>query len=179
MASLPDLQPDPDADRRAMPRAGLWLGVSLFGPNGGAAIPASIQNLSATGFLAQLTGDSAVLAEQLEVGLRDGRRRFAQIVWRSGAMIGCNFTEPLTHADLSAARLRSEIRQLEEERGLPLLPSPPAPASPPVDQEDADWLIEPEARADEKWSLRKRLMFLGAAAVLPWAAIGGVVLALV
>jgi len=178
MASLPDLQPDADADRRAVPRAGLSLGVSLFGPNGGAAIPAAIQNLSATGFLAQLPGDGEIPAE-LEVGLRDGRRRRAQIVWRSGALVGCNFTEPLNRADLSAARLRSEIRQLEEERGLPLLPDPPEAVSRPREQDGHDWLIEAETRHEEKWPLRKRLLFIGAAAVLPWAAIGGVVLALV
>ena len=178
MASLPELQLDTDPDRRAEPRAGLWLGVSLFAPNGGAAIPASIQNLSATGFLAQLKGEGEVPAE-LEVGLRDGRRRCAQIVWRSGAMVGCNFTEPLTRSDLSAARLRSEIRQLEEERGVPLLPELPASVPPPTGHEDADWLTDSDTRPDEKWSLRKRLVFLGAAAVLPWAAIGGVVLALV
>lgn len=178
MASLPDLQLDSDADRRAVPRAGLWLGVSLFAPDGGAAIPASIQNLSVTGFLAQLTGAGEMPAE-LEVALRDGRRRRAQIVWRSGAMVGGNFTEPLSRADLSAARLRSEIRQLEEERGLPLLPDPPAQVTLRVEQEGADWLTDTDTRTDEKWPLGRRLLFIGAAAVLPWAAIGGVVLALV
>ncbi|KHL25437.1 hypothetical protein PK98_01655 [Croceibacterium mercuriale] len=178
MASLPELQPESDADRRAVPRTGLWLGVTLFAADGGAAIPAAIQNLSVTGFLAQLA-DGADAPAELEVALRDGRRRRAQIVWRGGATVGCNFTEPLTRADLSAARLRSEIRQLEEERGLPLLPNAPAPAMRPVASDDHDWLVEAETRAPEKWPLRRRLLFIAAAAVLPWAAIGGAVLALI
>lgn len=178
MASLPDLPPVADTDRRAEPRAGLSLGVNLFAPDGGAAIPAAIQNLSATGFLAQLLGEDAIPAE-LEVTLRDGRRRRAQVVWRSGALVGCNFAEPLNRSDLSAARLRSEIRQLEEERGLPLLPDAPEAAALPVMHEPADWLTDTDTRPDEKWPLRKRLIFIGAAAVLPWAAIGGVVLALI
>ncbi|WP_347301968.1 PilZ domain-containing protein [Croceibacterium sp. TMG7-5b_MA50] len=178
MASLPDLHAGENADRRARPRTGLWLGVTLTAGDSGRVIPAAIQNLSATGFLAQLT-DEGEVPGLLDVALPHGGTRRAEVVWRSGVLAGCTFAEPLTRADLSAARLRSEIRQMAEERGLPLLPDTPPAPTPTIDVADPDWMLDAETGAQEKWSLRRRLLFIGASAVLPWVAIGGVLVALI
>jgi hypothetical protein len=178
MATLPDPHLDQDADRRATPRTGLWLGVTLTGSEDGRAVPASIQNMSATGFLAQLADEGAI-PTTLNVALPHGGTRRAEVVWRSGTLAGCTFVEQLTRADLSAARLRSEIRQMAEERGLPLLPPQQVPDPVMIaDPADPDWMLQGEASTQEKWSLRRRLLFIGASAIVPWLAIGGVIVAL-
>jgi len=180
MASVPEMPLTAGAaDRRVMPRADLWLGVRLHGAGEERVIAASILNLSATGFLAELADGNAMPAE-LDIELPNAGRRRAEVVWSSGQLAGCTFASPLARADLSAAQLRSEFRALEEERGLPLLgPAPALPAAgSPRDAADPIWEMAAEALPDEKWPLRQRLLLIAGAAVLPWALMGGAALLL-
>ncbi len=96
-----------------------------------------IHNLSATGMLIETMSELAI-GQRLTVVLPEAPDLAAIIVWRSGALAGCRFAQPLSRATLSAAQLRNplpaevdpaihvapdetlpqRLRRLREERGL-------------------------------------------------------------
>jgi hypothetical protein len=80
---------------------------------------------------------------------------------------GCSFTRPLARSELSAAQLKSEPRQI----------SGPAEAlgGTKINPTDPIWNTSNEATADEKWTLRARLLVIGAVDTVPWLSILGLV----
>lgn len=96
-----------------------------------------IHNLSATGMLIETNSELAI-GQRVMVALPESSDLAAIIVWRSGALAGCRFAQPLSRATLSAARLRNplpsdvdpaiegelgetlpqRLRRLRQERGL-------------------------------------------------------------
>lgn len=128
----------------------------------GQRVELNARNISQTGFLAGLQapvelGDRLVL-EMPELGPRE-----AQVVWKSGAYLGCNFLEPLPRSAVSAAMLASAI--------LPQAATAPTP--PPAQLVGAT-----VAQPDDRLSPRTRLFILLACATVPWMAIGSVLLAI-
>ena len=167
MASLPDRALASNVDRRKVHRSEVHLGVVIRQAGAQDIIPAEITNLSATGFLAAFP-EGVEIPERLDVELPQAGSRTAQVVWTSGSMAGCSFSRPLAKAEISAAHLKSEPRQMQAELARAL-------AAPTIDRADPIWDTTNEARPDEKWPLRKRLLVIGAAGLLPWLSIAGVV----
>lgn len=156
-----------NADRRTLPRSELSLGVTLHEPGGAQVIPAAIVNLSPTGLLAEIAEGTA-LPGTIEVELPNAGRRKAQIVWTNGRLAGCNFAVPLSRADMSAARLKSDFRAAEETvEALQLDPADPI------------WDVSAEPRSGEKWSPRKRMALIVLAGGLPWLSFAGIAALLV
>ncbi len=67
-----------------------------------------IHNLSATGMLIETASELAI-GQQLMVALPEAPDVAAVIVWRSDALAGCRFAQPLSRATLSAAQLRNPL----------------------------------------------------------------------
>lgn len=159
--------PQTRADRRSLPRSGMSLGVTLHRVGEQQIIPAAIANLSASGFLAEIPAGES-LPEHFEVDLPNAGRRQAQVVWSSGQTAGCNFAVPLSKADLSAARLKSDHRERASETIAPVL-----------DPADPIWDVSNEALAQEKLSPRSRVLLIAAAGALPWLSFAGIAALLV
>ena len=85
----------------------------------GAAIAVTIHNISASGMLLECS-ESLDVGESLRVDLPDRPDSEAAVVWVSGRLLGCQFDQPLGRSTLSAALLRSAVR----EEGVVLLPKP-------------------------------------------------------
>ena len=171
MAALPSPREHARLDRRMVPRAEMALGVTLYRVGGEEVIPAAIANMSATGFLAELPG-GVVMPEFLDVDLPNAGRRKAQVVWHGGSMAGCNFTVPLSRADLSAARLKSAF--VEEQVVAHQPQATPLPRY-ELGPSDPIWDMLNEVGSHEKWSPGKRVALIAAAAILPWVPIAGLV----
>lgn len=73
---------------------------------GGGVLPVQIINLSSTGLLLQVASELDV-GEEIDVELPQAGTRRARIVWRGETYYGCEFSEPVSTAAVSAARLRS------------------------------------------------------------------------
>jgi hypothetical protein len=182
MVGLAEQLPQTNADRRSVPRSELSLGITLHRVSEAAVIPAAIANLSATGFLAELP-EGAQIPAQVDVELPNAGRREAQVVWQNGGMVGCNFIAPLSRADLSAARLKStfgESAPVEGQVEAPLEVASVAVSGPQYSLGPSDpiWDMMNETPVHEKWSPRRRLALIAAAATLPWAPLAGVALLL-
>jgi hypothetical protein len=153
-------------DRRSGQRRELCLDVTLRSAGAQDIIPAEITNLSVTGFLAEFP-DGIEVPALLDVELPHAGNRTAEVVWTNGWMVGCSFTRPLTRAELSAAQLKSEPRQIAAPTdGL---------VNTKINPADPIWDTSSEATADEKWSLRARLLVIGAVGTVPWLSILGLV----
>jgi transcriptional regulator with XRE-family HTH domain len=67
-----------------------------------------IHNLSATGMLIETASELAI-GQRILVALPEAPDQAATIVWRSEALAGCLFEQPLSRATLSAAQLRNPL----------------------------------------------------------------------
>lgn len=67
-----------------------------------------IHNLSATGMLIETMSELAI-GQRIMVALPEAPDLAATIVWRSEALAGCRFDQPLSRATLSAAQLRNPL----------------------------------------------------------------------
>ena len=168
MASNPQFVQAAEVDRRQGARAELCLGVTLRHPGAQDVLPAEITNLSATGFLAQFP-EGVEIPQMLDVELPHAGIRTAQVVWANESMVGCSFSQPLAKAEISAARLKSEPRQMQAELASAFS------AQLSIDPADPIWDTSNEARPEEKWSLRTRLLVLSAVGTLPWLSVAGIV----
>jgi len=165
MASVPLRAPATDLDRRTGERSELCLGVTLRRAGAQDIIPAEITNLSATGFLAEFP-EGVDVPELLDFELPQAGSRTARVVWTNGWMVGCSFSQPLTRSEISAARLKSEPRQMQVELAR-------TSAAPSNDPTDPIWDLSNEAAPGERWSLTTRLLVLAAAGTLPWLSVVG------
>ena len=93
-------------DRRRSPRRTLTLGVGSG--NGEVAI----LDLSLTGALLE-TSTPMLVGADFEIELPHAGRVEAVVEWSSGEYYGCQFTQPISPAALSAALLQSTPRTLE------------------------------------------------------------------
>lgn len=75
---------------------------------GGKGATVVIHNLSATGMLIENVSGLKI-GQQLLVALPEAPDVTATIVWRSDALAGCLFDQPLSRAALSAAQLQSPL----------------------------------------------------------------------
>ena len=71
-----------------------------------------IHDLSTTGLLIETRAELSN-GERLDVDLPEWGAAEAEIVWNSGAFFGCRFSDPISSAAVSAARLRSAPRSAE------------------------------------------------------------------
>ncbi|OWQ95323.1 helix-turn-helix domain-containing protein [Sphingopyxis witflariensis] len=78
---------------------------SLDGGEGAAVV---IHNLSATGMLIETTSELTI-GQRIMVALPEAPDLAAAVVWRSEALAGCRFDQPLSRAVLSAAQLRNPL----------------------------------------------------------------------
>jgi hypothetical protein len=114
MSVVARLEPSPDnvEDRRRAPRMRLRLGAAV-GPAGSSAL---IHDISTKGLLLETTADIA--NDRVEVHLPHLAAAQARVVWSHGRFFGCEFSEPIPSAAVSAALLRSDPRlrpgQVEE-----------------------------------------------------------------
>lgn len=94
--------------QRGSPRRALWLETSGFfaggGPDGIEA-NVTIHNISADGLLLE-TRLALDEGEQLALDLPEAGAVIAAVVWRSGDLYGCAFTQSLSPAALAAAQLQ-------------------------------------------------------------------------
>jgi hypothetical protein len=123
----------------------------------------SARNISQTGFLAG-TQAPVQLGDRLTLDMPELGAREAQVVWKSGAYLGCNFLEPLPRSAVSAAMLASAI-----------LPKPVVTATAAPLETRIEPAGGPILRADDRLSPRTRLFILLACATLPWMSIAGIV----
>ena len=152
--------PKGDAESRYALRQPLLL--KLPAHLNGQRVELSARNISQTGFLAG-TQAPVQLGDRLTLDMPELGAREAQVVWKSGAYLGCNFLEPLPRSAVSAAMLASAI--------LPLaMPVDAVPSEPSLSAADAS-----VAQADNRLSPRTRLFILLACATLPWMSIAGIV----
>ena len=93
-------------DRRRSGRRALKLGV------GAGASQVSIQDLSLTGVLLE-TSMHMLVGADFELELPHAGSVEVVVVWNSGEFYGCQFTQPISPAALSAALLRSEPKTLQ------------------------------------------------------------------
>ena len=112
-----------------------------------------IHDISATGFLARSNPPLAV-GQTVSFVLSDGSPAKAVVVRSEGTFAGCTFCGPISLANISAARLRSQVN----------LPEPTPPLTADLSGQD-DWFIEPLSR---HWQILAML----AGALLGW---GGVI----
>ena len=88
-------------DRRRAGRRALKLGV------GAGTIQVSIQDLSLTGALLE-TSMHMLVGADFELELPHAGSVEVVVVWNSGEFYGCQFTQPISSAALSAALLQGE-----------------------------------------------------------------------
>ncbi len=91
----------------------------------GAGTTVVIHNLSATGMLVE-TGSELAVGQRIMVALPEAPDVAATVVWRSEALAGCRFDQPLSRATLSAAQLRNPLptdvdpaREVDQHEMLP------------------------------------------------------------
>jgi hypothetical protein len=89
----------PDTERRRAPRHEMALPV-------GGPTRAVIENLSETG-LALLTGAPLAVGTTFDIELPLAGTVAARVAWSEDGLFGCEFLQPIAHAAVSAARLRS------------------------------------------------------------------------
>ena len=126
MAWRAELRIDPignTANLRGAARRSLRLHTP--GSLGANAIDVLIHNLSLTGFLIESTSDLAV-GEAITIDLPEAGATTATVMWKKGAMHGCEFERPISLGAVSAAMLRSPGEELgaavtTPEPGLPPL----------------------------------------------------------
>lgn len=163
MASRAEKLLETNAERRMVPRNDVSLGVTLYRVGGQDVIPADIANLSPTGFLAELP-DGVDVPSFLDVDLPNAGRRKAQVVWHGGAMVGCTFTQPLSRADISAARLKSTFAEPLAAEDSPMFEIGPS---------DPIWDMLNETTPEEKWRLPHRVALITAVAIVSWMPVAG------
>jgi hypothetical protein len=135
-------------------------------PVQGAAIAgnrALLHNLSETGLLIETFDDLAV-GEGIQVDLPEAGGRSAKVVWRSDRLFGCQFEQPIAHAAISAARLRS-----------PPSTSLAEPTVVPAPQEDTPARRHGayiDSAGVPRLPLRTRFLVIVGFSVLSWAAVG-------
>ena len=93
-------------ERRRSARRTLKLGI------GGGTGQVTIQDLSLTGALLE-TSMSLLVGADLELELPHAGKVEAIVVWNSGEYYGCQFTQPISPAALSASLLQSAPGPLE------------------------------------------------------------------
>ena len=103
---------------------------SLAGDEGATVV---IHNLSASGMLIETASELAV-GQRIMVALPEAPDLAATVVWRSEALAGCRFDQPLSRSTLSAAQLRNPL---------------------PVDVDPARRAGEPEMLSDRLLRLRR------------------------
>ena len=156
----------PKADqRRGSPRRTLSLGVNL----GASGDPVIIRDFSTHGMLIESAADLP-LFHGIEIDLPEAGKTFAIIVWNSGRYYGCEFSEPVSKASVSAALLRSQ----------PKTGAAPAERRPlsVVSANETEAFQAVEAVDEEKDPLSVRLRVMLGCAVLLWTIIVGTVWAL-
>ena len=148
------------------PRNELSLGVTLRREADDEVIPAAIANLSASGFLAELPKGTQ-LPPVFDVELPNAGHRKAHVVWNGGTLAGCNFDRPLSRADISAARLKSDRPQVvmdAETRAREL----------ELDPADPIWDTANETPVSQKWPVLARVAVIGVGALASWAPLVGI-----
>ncbi|MGN6058172.1 MAG: PilZ domain-containing protein [Sphingomicrobium sp.] len=151
--------------RRGSPRRKLSLGVNL----GGSGDPVIIRDFSTHGMLIESAADLP-LFDGIEIDLPEAGKTFAIIVWNSGRYYGCEFSEPVSKASVSAALLQSQPRTgatPAERRPLSVVRANGTEAFPAEDSS--------EAVADEEAPLSVRLRVILGAAILLWSLIVGTI----
>lgn len=129
----------------------------------GQQVELSARNISQTGFLAG-TQAPVHIGDRLALEMPELGSREAQVVWKSGAYLGCNFLEPLPRSAISAAMLASAVL-------------PPVAVEPPSGDVESEAIGQRvAAQTDYRLSPRTRLFILLACATVPWMGIGGVAL---
>jgi transcriptional regulator with XRE-family HTH domain len=110
------------AHKQRQPRRKLLLDAQGT-PSSGEATDVLIHNISATGLLIEC-GAELKSGETIEVDLPQAGPTSAGIVWASGRLFGCEFDAPISEAALSAARLRSAIKDSVDLAEAPALQEP-------------------------------------------------------
>jgi hypothetical protein len=169
MTFMARLQSADQSDRRVSSRRRLCLPSNLEATGDEVAI----HDLSCTGMLIETAAKLAPF-DGLELDLPEAGPTQAVIVWNSGRYFGCEFTEPVSKAAVSAALLRSA----PSGPAVPptLQPAPGAPStSRGVDDQGIDE-AEDDSSFEEKAPLTVRLRVILGSAVLLWALIiwGGI-----
>ncbi|WP_095011625.1 helix-turn-helix domain-containing protein [Tsuneonella mangrovi] len=97
-----------DNERREAPRRILRLGITGRTSGSDGAQAATVRNISATGMLIECATELST-GDSIAVILPEAGEREAHVVWAEAPMFGCQFSEPLSDAMLSAAELAGEI----------------------------------------------------------------------
>ncbi|ODP36141.1 PilZ domain-containing protein [Sphingomonas turrisvirgatae] len=155
------------ASRRSGGRRTLHLRAQETAALGGAEV--LVLDISTTGLLLQTHGAIAI-DETIELELPGATPVGATVKWSNGQFYGCEFVEPVSNAFVSAALLRSPPQPAAP------ISMPEAPVSMP-DAEISDPVTDLQATTG-KLSMRVRLAVIAGLAVLSWAAVAAVVIAL-
>ncbi len=91
--------------RRKEPRRKLVLATTARQQHLGPAV--DILNISSRGMLLR-TACELDIREMLTIVLPEAGEKTAQIVWNSGDLFGCRFSEPLSQGELSAVQLKAQ-----------------------------------------------------------------------
>ena len=151
--------------RRGSQRRKLSLGVSL----GAGGDPVIIRDFSSHGMLIE-SAAKLPLFDRIEIDLPEAGKTSAFIVWNSGRYYGCEFTEPLSKASVSAALLRSQPKTNASPAEQPVFSVVRAnEAEAPLTEDSID------AIGEDKAPLSVRLRVILGSAILLWAIIVGAV----
>jgi hypothetical protein len=167
MAIAARLERFPTRDRRSKPRHKLQLGTNIraTGDN------VSIHDISTTGMLIETSVKLAPF-DALHVDLPEKGATEALVMWSSGRFYGCEFTEPLSQAAISAAFLRSSP-------GESLVPPIEAPAARADSANSTAVTTDEDEEAEDKLPLPVRVSAIAASALLLWIATIWAIIALV
>ena len=132
-------------NRRYAPRRTLTLG-SVLRESG---TPVIIHDLSVTG-LSLETSDPLSVGERLLVDLPSRGATCARVVWREGALFGCEFEETVPAAAISAALLRA------------------APGE-PNEGTEPDAALTAQEQPEATWSVGRKIWVIIALSLASWA----------
>lgn len=153
IAALDDLSESPN--RRYAARRTLSLVLPGSTPSGIQA-RVVVHDISRTGLLVETNAKLAV-GEELQVVLPQAGDTNAVVLWSSGSFFGCQFTDAISPAAVSAAVLQS--------------PPPTAETTKPAEPSLPQWQAAGAEQPEHRYPLSNRLRIIAGLAVGSWSLI--------
>jgi hypothetical protein len=105
-------------NRRGLKRTGLTLSALTSSPSAG-DLPVVIRDISPGGLLIESRAAELAVEDLIDAELPGSGPVRAKVVWRSGPFFGCQFSQPLAAAVVSAALLKGEPQAAPDTTNAP------------------------------------------------------------
>lgn len=96
-------------DRRTSQRRSLTLSAHTKSPAAG-ELPVLIHDISRGGLLIEAKSADLSVGDQIDVEFSERGSIRARVAWRSGSFVGCQLSQPMAVAEISAALLKAPPR---------------------------------------------------------------------